>query len=433
MQLEYYSIVCYEWKPMAEAVNSNSTPVPPSELVSVAVVVPLFPKLPGLRESLASLVNQTRPPNLVVLLEDGSNPETETLKGEIPDLPVEVIQVEPGTLPSVVNAVMEQLAPYDFIGFLQAGDRYAPQRIETCLAAFQTPEGERPPSLVVTGLRAIDSRGQPLAADDPRTTNLARLWAPGERGAGVADWLGCGHFPGPFSNIFARCEYLASNPLPESTSAFNQTAVLLAALQGQMTVLPEPLLDHYPPAPLRETTPRQTAENLQLHLSVLAALRDRLAVSPETRRNTAAYHRAAWNSLFGMREDLFQQVILQLAATASPEDTQAALAPTLRSHEAQNPPAHWAALLEGQDPLDLAAYADALRRTREKLDEVREEKERLGRIAEAAQGSGWVRFGAWIGDRSARRMMEFEQEVEEPSQRPKPPKSEEKGPSGPAA
>jgi hypothetical protein len=181
----------------------------------------------------------------------------------------------------------------------------------------------------------------------------------------------------------------------------------------------------------REATPRQTAENLQLQLSVLATLRDRLAVSPETRRNTAAYHRAAWNSLSGTREDLFQQIIMQLAASANPEETQAVLTATLRSHEAQNPPAHWAALLEGHNPLDLAGYADALRRTREKLDETREEKERLGRIAEAAQDSGWVRFGAWIGDRGARRMMELEQEDEKPDRLTTPRESEEKGEAGP--
>ena len=431
MKLEYYDIVLYEWKPMAEAVNSSGTPVLRFEGASVAVVVPLFPRLPGLRESLASLATQTRPPDLVVLLDDGSNPETETLPGEFPELPVKIIPVEPGPLPAAVNAVMGQLAPHDFIGFLQAGDRYAPQRIANCLAAFETAEGIRPPNLVVTGIRAIDSRGQPLPADDPRTVLLARLWAPGEAGAGLADWLGCGHFPGPFSNIFARREYLAAYPLPENTAAFHQTTVLIAALQGQMAVWPEALLDHYPPVAPREANPRQTAENLQLHLSVLSALRGRLSVSPETRRNTAAYHRAAWNSLSGTREDLFQQIILQLAAAASPEDTQAVLTSTLRSHEAQNAPAHWAALLEGHDPLDLAGYADALRRTREKLDETREEKERLGQIAEAAQDSGWVRFGAWIGDRSARRIMELEQEDEAPDPLPSPSEPEVKNETGP--
>ena len=417
MKLELYNIVLYEWKSMAEAVNSSGgTPVLPGEHTSVAVVVPLFPKLPGLRESLSSLATQTRRPDLVVLLDDGSNPGTETLRAELPELPIEVMEVEPGTLPSAVNAVMKNLAPYEFLGFLQAGDRYAPRRIESCLAAFESPEGKRPPGLVVTGLRPIDSRGQPLPSDDPRAAHLARLWAPGEGGAELADWLGCGHFPGPFSNIFVRSAHLAANPLPESAAAFHQTAVLIAALQGQMAVLPEALLDHYPPAPPREATPRQTTENLQLHLSVLAALRDRLSVSPETRRSTAAYHRAAWNSLTGTREDLFQQIILQLAAAASPEDSQAVLTSILRSHEAQNPPAHWEALFGGQDPLDLAAYADALRRTREKLDDAREEKERLGKIAKAAQDSGWVRFGAWIGDRGARRIMELEPNDEAPDQ-----------------
>lgn len=418
MGLELYDIVLYEWKPMVEAANSNggSAPKPSQARAKVAIVVPLFPRLPGLRESLTSLASQTRPPDLVVLLNDGSNPETETLQAELPELPIEVMEVESGSLPTAINAVMANLAPYEFLGFLQTGDRYAPRRIESCLAAFETPEGKRPPGLVVTGLRPIDSRGQPLSSDDPRAAHLARLWAPGKGGAELADWLGCGHFPGPLSNIFVRRAHFLTNPLPESTADFHQAAVLIAALQGQMAVLSEALLDHYPPTPPREATPRQTTENLQLHLSVLAALGDRLSVSPETRRNTAAYHRAAWNSLSGTREDLFQQIILQLAAAAGPEDSEDVLSSTLRSHEALNPPAHWEALLGGQDPLDLVAYADALRRTHQKLDDAEEEKERLEKIAEAAQDSGWVRFGAWIGDRSARRIMELEPKDKAPDQ-----------------
>jgi Glycosyltransferases involved in cell wall biogenesis len=416
---------------MAEATKNSGIPAPRFEGARVAVVMPLFPRMPGLRDSLKSLAAQTRPPARIVLLDDGSHPGTETLPGEFPELPVELFPVEPGPLASAINAVLEHCAPDDYLTFLQAGDRYAPQRIEKCLAAFETPEGNRPPGLVVTKLRAIDSRGQALPADDPRTAHLARLWAPGQGGAELPDWLGCGYFPGPFSNLFVRRDYLAANPWPENTLSFDQAVVLIAALQGQMIVWPEALLDHYPPAPPREATPRQTAENLQLQLSVLTALSGRLAVSPETRRNTAAYHRTAWNSLTGAREDLFQQIILQLAAAASPEDTQAVLTSTLRSHEAQNAPAHWAALLEGHDPLDLAGYADALRRTREKLDETREEKERLGQVAEAAQDSGWVRFGAWIGDRSARRIMELEQKDEAPDPLPSPSEPEVKNETGP--
>ncbi|MEX1045257.1 MAG: glycosyltransferase family A protein [Chthoniobacterales bacterium] len=405
-------MIRYEWKLMAEAeiYTSETEPSPVGE--SVAVVVPLFPKLPGLRESLASLATQTRLPNLVVLLDDGTNPEAETLPAEIPGLAVEVVQVETGTLPAAVNAVMEYLENFDFVTFLQAGDFYLPERIERCLAAFEPPGDRRPPALVVTGVQAVDGRGQPLAPDDPRSLHLARLWEPGEAEAGLADWLGAGHFPGPISNIFARRSYFAANPLPEQLSGFNQSAVLLAALQGQMWVEKELLLRHYPPLPEREPTVRTMTENLQVQLAVLSALRDKLAFSPETRRLTAAYHRAAWNSRSGVREDLFQQLVLRLAAAAAPEDGQATLQEILRSYEAQTAPAHWAALLEGGDPLDLTGYADALRRTREKLAAAREELDRLRIIAGAAQGSGWVRFGAWLGERSARRMMELEESEE---------------------
>ena len=105
MQVEFYSAIRYEWKPMSEAeINSVSAEIPYAES-SVAVVVPLFPKLPGIRESLASLGTQTRPPNLVVLLDDGTSPEAELLHRVIPDLNVEIVQVEPGSLASALEAV----------------------------------------------------------------------------------------------------------------------------------------------------------------------------------------------------------------------------------------------------------------------------------------------------------------------------------------
>ena len=402
-------MIRYEWKPMAEAeIYTEEGQQPPAE-ASVAVVVPLFPRLPGVRESLASLGSQTRRPDLVVLLDDGTYPEAETLHAAIPDLSVEVVQVEPGTLSAAVNALMEYLENFDFVTFLQAGDAYAPERIARCLKALEPTGVGRPASLVVTALLAVDGRGQPLAPDDPRALHLARLWAPGAAGANLAEWLGAGHFPGPISNIFARRAYFAQNPPPEQLPSFQQSAVLLAALQGQMTVIDEPLLHHYPPAQEREPTARMVNENLQVQLAVLLSLRGKLAFSPETRRLAAVYHRAAWNSRSGVREDLFQQFVLRIASAATPEETQAVLAEILRSHESQTAPAHWASLLHGQDPLDLAGYADALRRTREKLDAAREDNIRLRQIADAAQDSGWVRFGAWLGDRSARRMMELEE------------------------
>jgi hypothetical protein len=82
-------------------------------------------------------------------------------------------------------------------------------------------------------------------------------------------------------------------------------------------VIDEPLLSHYPPPVEAEPSPRASADLLQTQMAVLTALRDKLPVSPETRRNLASYHRAAWNSLSGVREDLFQQAVLRLASLAA--------------------------------------------------------------------------------------------------------------------
>ena len=405
---------------MSEAANNSAAPEIPFAESSVAVIVPLFPKLPGIRESLASLGTQTRPPNLVVLLDDGGSPEAEMFHRVVPDLNVEVVQVEPGPLAAALESLSEYLANFDFIALLQAGDAYAPERIEKCLAALQQSREGRPLAMAVTGMIAVDSRSQPLPPDEPRAAHLERLWAPGRAGADLADWLGTGYFAGPASNLFLRRDFLASNPLPVDIPHLAPALVTLAGLQGLLAVVHAPLLMHYPPPIDREPTPRAMADVLQTQTAVLGALAGKLGVSPETRRNLSSYHRAAWNSLSGLREDLFQQALLRLASLASPEDIRAVTAEVLRSREASNVPAHWAALFDGRDPLDLAGYASALRRTRDKLEDERIENERLKKIADAAQGSGWIRFGAWLGERSARRMMELEEEeavVEEKDQR----------------
>lgn len=400
---------------MSEAANNGGATEIPFAEASVAVIVPLFPKLPGIRESLASLGTQTRPPNLVVLLDDGTSPEAELFHRIVPDLSVEVVQIEPGSLASALETLSEYLANFDFIALLQAGDAYAPERIEKCLAALQESREGRPLAVAVSGIVAIDGRGKPLAPDDPRAVHLERLWAPGRTGAELADWLGAGHFAGPVSNLFLRREFLAANPLPIDIPQLAPAVVTLAGLQGLLTVVREPLLLHYPSQVEREPTPRAMADVLQTQTAVLAALSGKLGASAETRRNFSSYHRTAWNNLSGLREDLFQQVLLRLASLAPPEDIRAVTTEVLRSHEASNVPAHWAALFDGRDPLDLAGYAAALRRTREKLEEMQSENARLKKIADAAQDSGWIRFGAWLGDRSARRMMELEQDEEKPA------------------
>jgi hypothetical protein len=374
----------------------------------IAVIVPLFPRLPAIRQSLVSLRDQTRQPDLVVLLDDGSNPDAESLHEVIPELEVEVVQVEPGTVSAAVNQVVEYLESFDYFAFLQAGDYYAPMRLAKCLDAMGDEKTKRPPAVVVTAMNAVDGRGNPLTGEDPRTQFLERLWAPGQSG-GIPEWLGAGNFVGPASNIFARRNFIAANPLSEAATSFSYSLAILAGVQGLLAVIDEPLLRHHPGPEEREPTSKNMSELLQLQLHVLHQLKDKLVFSSETRRNLATFHRAAWNNLSGLREDLFEQLILRLASALPPEDVTPVIAEIQRSLDAQVTPPHLHELKAGADPLDLASYAANLRRTRDQLKELREENERLARIATAAQESGWVRFGAWIGERSSRLIMEMDE------------------------
>lgn len=185
--------------------------------------------------------------------------------------------------------------------------------------------------MAVSALIPIDSRSRPLPADEPRAVHYERLWAPGRAGAELSDWLGAGHFPGPVSNLFMRREFLRGLQLDAQTPNFAMAAVLLAALQSQLAVIDEPLLSHYPPAVEAEPSPRASADLLQTQMAVLTALREKLPVSPETRRNLASYHRAAWNSMSGVREDLFQQAVLRLASLAAEDEVRDATAEVLRA------------------------------------------------------------------------------------------------------
>ena len=396
---------------MTEAENSTMADKVATPTENVAVVVPLFPHSPALRRSVDSLLTLTRPPDLVVLLDDGTSPDIDDITAALEGLHVQIFETQPGPLGAALNSAVEYLANYDYVSFLLAGDSYHPQRLEMCLSALRDTDWKRPPVLAVTHFSTVDSRVQILPPEDPRAAYFQRLWAPGHQGITTSEWLGAGNFVATLSNIFARRSFLADFPLPEDSSMLPYHLATLAGVQGLLAVLHDTLLTHHVMKVEREPSGRVSNELLQLQLRVLEQLRDRLPFSHETRRNLASFHRAAWNNLSGLREDLFQQMLLRLASLATPEDVEQALQETFRSHEAQSTPPHWKALHQGADPLDLATYASALKNTQERLVEAETQRDRLSDVAQVAQESGWVRLGAWLGERSSRQMLEMDKPV----------------------
>jgi glycosyltransferase involved in cell wall biosynthesis len=382
---------------------------PPSP--RVAVVMPAFPRSPALKRSLASLREQSRPADHILLLDDGSNKDAASLRDDLGGSSSELLAVPPGSLPAALNKAVEHLAAYQFVSFLQGGDLYAPTRLERCLQALDEGDERRPFVLAITGMEIVDSRGKALPPDDAKVVRFARLWEPGKTGISASEWLGLGNFTGPLSNIFARRDHLAANPFVEIAASFHHLAAIAAAVQELLVVIDEPLLRHHALELHQGTSLRGGQEILMDQLHLLNELGRKLDDSPLTRRNFAAFHRAAWHNVSGLREDLFQQTIMRLAAAVPLTEAKRMAGEIIRARDAQNLPAHLEDAAQTGAAPDLPAYAAALQKARTELAEAQRENRRLAKIAAAIQGSGWVRFGAWVGDRSARRMMEMEDEL----------------------
>ncbi len=377
---------------------------------NLTVIVPLFPRHPGLRHALATLRAQTVRPDLVVFLDDGKTAGAAEPEKEVPGVPVQVVQVDTTDVADAINRAVDFLDHSKYIAIIGAGGAYAPQRLERCLAAIEGPSRFRKPGIVVTGAILVDSRSVPLAAGDERHAQLARLWAPGREGVGIPDWLGAGDFVLSAANIFARRSYLLANPLLTEVPSFAYHAAIQAGVQGQLEVLDEPLFELNWSGPESGQSALTAAALLRAQIRLLHALREKLNTSVETRRNFAAFHRAAWQNISGLREDLFTQAALQLASMSSQENILKVADHFSASSELLEPPTHLRALRKSEAFADPASYAAALVKARAELAALRTEHERSLRVADAAQDSGWVRFGAWLGDRSARRIMEMDAE-----------------------
>jgi hypothetical protein len=377
---------------------------------NLTVIVPLFPRHPGLRHALATLRAQTVRPDLVVFLDDGKTTYAVVPEKELPGVPVQVAQVDTADVADAINRAVDFLDHSEYIAIIGAGGAYAPQRLERCLAAIEDRSRFRKPGIVVTGAVLVDSRGIPLVAGDERHAQLARLWTPGREGVGIPDWLGSGDFVLSAANIFARRSYLLANPLLTEVPSFAYHAAIQAGVQGQLEVLDEPLFELNWSGQESGQSGLTAAALLRAQIRLLAALREKLSTSVETRRNFAAFHRAAWQNISGLREDLFTQAALQLASMSSPENITKVGDHFSASGELLGEPTHLSALRKGEAFADPASYAAALVKARAELAGLRAEHERSLRVADAAQDSGWVRFGAWLGDRSARRIMEMDAE-----------------------
>src|SRR6186997_1536327 len=100
----------------------------------VAVVIPCYNHARYVGEALESVLAQTRSPDRVIVIDDGSKDDSMQVLRAFEERGVEVRTRENQGAHATINELV-QLAAQDceFIAILNSDDRYLPERLEKCL------------------------------------------------------------------------------------------------------------------------------------------------------------------------------------------------------------------------------------------------------------------------------------------------------------
>ena len=298
--------------------------------MKVAVLIPLYNHERYIGAAMASLRAQTRPPDRVIVLDDGSTDGSlgammaysATAPAGAPpgrsaavEPRIEVLFQPNAGAHAALNRLVSLVDDCDYLAILNSDDCYHPRRLELCLECLDAhPEV----GLLCTGLRLIDETGGTLPADSPRARWFSAAWSfrAGTDDASaldMAEWLGLANFPGTTSNFVARADFLRSRPFANYRFAHDYHLLVHAALEGRLAVLDSELLDYrVHSANTISTEPeRLIREMLRLNLDLARELGPRLPVEPALRAMFARYLRASWSNVSAFRADLFQLVLTE--------------------------------------------------------------------------------------------------------------------------
>ena len=312
--------------------------------LKVAVLIPLYNHARYIGAAVASLRAQSRPPDRVIIIDDGSTdgslnaliaagdgpaPRSSlavalagkgspAATGDRIETRTEVLIQTNAGAQATLNRAIAMAEDCDYVAILNSDDCYHPRRLERCLAFLE----EHPQiDLVCTRLRLIDEDGETLPADTPRARWFSAAWSystgfDGVNPPDLAEWLGLANFAGSSSNFFARTPYLRAHPFQAYRFAYEYHTLVVAALDHKLGVLDAELLDHrIHPARDHATEPeRLIREMLRINLDLARALAGRLVVEPALRAAFTRYQRALWSNVSAVRADLFNFLLCEALA-----------------------------------------------------------------------------------------------------------------------
>jgi glycosyltransferase involved in cell wall biosynthesis len=286
--------------------------------VPVAVVIPLFNHERYIADALRGLLSQTRPPDRIIVVDDGSTDRSLEAARSVADSRVTILTQQNAGAHHALNRAIALAADADFIGILNSDDLYEPGRIESCLRCLDRNPGA---AVVATRLRIIDENNALLAPDDPRARWMRSVWQ--ARPASLPAWFGIANFTKTTSNLFGRAEYFRAHPFRPYRYVHDYVFALSAALEDRLVILDEELLRYRvhgantiksgPP----ENLPREV---LRMNVDLLRACSSSLAASPDVRARLGEYFRTLSLNYADFRLEPFLHLIAaQFAALTEAE------------------------------------------------------------------------------------------------------------------
>ncbi|MCF6311021.1 MAG: glycosyltransferase family 2 protein [Verrucomicrobiales bacterium] len=283
----------------------------------LAVIIPCYNHAHYVGKAIESVLDQTRPPDLFLVIDDGSKDNSVEVIRSYEDRGVKLLVQENAGAHNTLNRAAKIAAEQcDLISILNSDDFYEPQRFEKCLPLFEG-EGSEGTQVVVTGLTMIDPDNEPLATEESRAKWLRAVWSMAkDADLSIWEWMGIANFPVTSSNIIARADYLCANPF--RPYRFNHDYFFLsgAAIRGGIRLLEECLLNYrvHPENNINSAPAPLLKEMLRMHLDLYHDYAGEVEADPAVRRRFYQYMAATQSSISSFHPGLFQLLLAKLAA-----------------------------------------------------------------------------------------------------------------------
>jgi glycosyltransferase involved in cell wall biosynthesis len=268
----------------------------------IACVIPSYNHAKYIAEAIHSVLNQSLPPERLVIIDDGSKDDSVDVIRSIKDPRIQVVPQENQGAHVALTRGLELSKDCDFIAVLNSDDRYHPDRFARCIAhCNRYPETE----LVCTRIRLIDESSAPVGQLDGRQRRLNRIWSHLSKPSDLAASLSYGNFTKTTSNFFFRKGAITEfRPYRYCHDYF---AALTIAFRSALGLVHQDLLDyrvHGTNTIKAEGKGAVVQEVIRMHLDLLAELRPGLETDPNLRKRVLNYLKVAMNNYTDMRGEL---------------------------------------------------------------------------------------------------------------------------------